>query len=103
MRRGGGASDTPAYTGYAHEGLQGILVNAVVLHRAGYPAFEWGDQAIKRAFEYLDRIKWPVKGDDAWQPWIVNHFYPGYTVTGGNTTAQGKNMAWAAWVFGGKA
>ncbi len=49
MRRGGPFAIPPVHTGYPWEALQGILVEAVVLERAGYyDVFDWSDQAILR-------------------------------------------------------
>jgi hypothetical protein len=33
--------------------LQGVLVQAVILHRAGYAVWHWQDRAILRAVQWL--------------------------------------------------
>lgn len=99
MRRGGTANDKPAPTGYAWEGLQGILVQALMLHRAGFPAFEWGDQAVRRSGEYLKRIGWPPEGDDVGYPWIFKFAYGGSW--GEKTPAPaGKNIIGLDYLLG---
>jgi hypothetical protein len=103
MRRGSEtASDTPVKTGYAREAMQGLLVWAMVLHRAGYPAFQWGDRAVLRAEQYLQSINWQAEGDDAGYPHIVNAMY-GTNFKAGTPAGAGKNMLALDWIFGGKA
>jgi hypothetical protein len=46
-------SIAPCKTNYMWEGLQGAVAAAELLHRAGYPAFEYSDRAILRAIEWL--------------------------------------------------
>ena len=53
MRRGGDYQWPPGYTQYPWVGLEGFVPAALVLHRAGYPAFEVADRAVLRAVEYL--------------------------------------------------
>jgi hypothetical protein len=53
MRRGGDFKHPPGYTQYPWTGTDGLVPAALVLHRAGYPAFEVADRAILRAMEYL--------------------------------------------------
>jgi hypothetical protein len=96
MRRGGKFRWPPKETGYAWEGLQGALVQAEILHRAGYPAWEWEDRALLRAVQFLYDIDWEPEGDDEWQPWLVNYAYD--TAFPATTPARpGKNMAWTDW------
>jgi hypothetical protein len=51
-RRGGAFTWEPCRTGYPWGGLAGIYMAAWILHRQGYPAFEWQNQALKRAVAY---------------------------------------------------
>ena len=44
-----------------------FLLTAWLLHEAGYPVLAWGDQAIRRIFEALNRLGCTPSGDDAWQ------------------------------------
>lgn len=53
MRRGGDYQWPPGYTQYPWIGLEGAVAAAVILHRAGYPAFEVADRAMLRTHEYL--------------------------------------------------
>lgn len=47
---------------YVYENLQGIVVAAELLHRQGYPAWDWENQAIKRAFTFLHSPYFPLAG-----------------------------------------
>jgi hypothetical protein len=53
MRRGGVFQAEPIYTQYPWVGLEGLVPAAVILDRAGFPAFEVGDRAVLRSLEYL--------------------------------------------------
>ncbi len=100
MRRAGKFAWPPPHENYVYEALQGALAQAVVLHRAGYNVWEWGDRALLRAFAWLyDEAKFPARGDDAWQVHVVNHFYKiNFPAT--TPCAPGKNMAWTDWLYG---
>lgn len=99
MRRGGSFQWPPRHTGYAWEGLQGVVVQAQMLDRAGYPAWEWQDQAILRAFNFLYELGWPAEGDDVWQVWLINRVYgTEFPVSG--PTQPGKNVGWTDWTHG---
>lgn len=56
MSRGGSVSATPGYTSYPWVGLEGAVPAAVILARAGYPAWSIADEALKRAAQYLHRL-----------------------------------------------
>jgi hypothetical protein len=97
MRRGGTFQMPPIETGYPWESLQGMTVQAMLLQRAGFPAFEWSDRAILRAVQYLYNIvKWPATGDDRWQVWLINYAY-GTNIPAASPALGGKNMGWTDW------
>jgi len=61
---------------YVWEALQGAVVQAELLQRAGYPAWDWEDQALYRALRWLQQeALFPAVGDDAWIPYLVNAAY----------------------------
>lgn len=82
MRRGGNYQHPPGWTQYPWTGLAGLVPAAVILHRAGYPAFEVVDRAIWRTFDYLWWLR-SVTGNTAWFDGdrgsaviqLVNHYY----------------------------
>jgi hypothetical protein len=53
MSRGGDDVCSPAWTLYPWVGLEGAVPAALVFARAGYPAWEIADEAIRRALDYL--------------------------------------------------
>lgn len=102
MRRGASFAIPPVHTTYPWEGLQGIVVEAMVLDRAGYDAFDWSDRAVLRAVEFMDRLDqafpdsgWWAKGDDAWVPWVINDVYG--TTFRTTPAGGGKNTGWTDW------
>jgi hypothetical protein len=99
MRRSGRFDWPPHNTGYSWEALQGAIVTAELLERAGYPVWEWEQQALLRAVEFLYDIEWPAEGDDEWQPWLINDAYgTDFPVT--IPARPGKNMGWTDWTHG---
>jgi hypothetical protein len=61
---------------YVWEALQGAVVQAELLKRAGHPAWEWEDQALYRALRWLEHEAFfPAVGDDEWVPFLVNAAY----------------------------
>lgn len=85
----------PSLSGYMWEGMQGYVVTAVLMHRAGVLPFSSGDNAVVRAMDILYKINNGPSGDDTWIPWVVNHY--GGTHYATNTASTGKNMGWTDW------
>jgi hypothetical protein len=97
QRRGGVYTWPPFRENYVWESLQGALMQAVILERAGYPAFEWGDQALRRAAVWLhDQVDFPAEGDDTWQPHVLNYYY-GTSFPALVPARAGKNVGWTDW------
>lgn len=65
MRRGDDYQWPPVYTQYPWVGIEGFVSAAVLLDRAGYPAFQIADEAPWRALDYLWFLR-EQTGDDAW-------------------------------------
>jgi hypothetical protein len=101
-RRCGQFGWPPCKTNYMWEGLQGAVTTAEMLHRVGYPAFEWEDRAILRAVEWLynttfdDHKNYPAEGDDRWQLWIINRRY-GTNYPEVSPVTPGKMVGWTDW------
>jgi hypothetical protein len=99
MRRGGEFTWPPDETGYPWESLQGALVQAEILYRAGYDTWQWQDQALARAVEFLYELDWGAKGDDEWQTWLVDARY-GTKHSTNAAPDYGKIMGWTSWTHG---
>ncbi|QYG92342.1 hypothetical protein HC251_07740 [Iamia sp. SCSIO 61187] len=82
---------------YPWEALQGAMVTAVLLDRAGEVPFTAGDDALLRAFRWLSGPNAnPAEGDDTWQPWLMNSIR-GTSFATSPATSTGKNMGWTDW------
>ena len=102
MRRGGSFQWPPETTGYPWEGLQGVVVQAEILYRAGYQTWQWEDQAIRRAVEFLEGIGWYAEGDDEWTPWLIDARYHNQDPSHLDPQARhGKIMGWTSWTHAG--
>ena len=99
QRRGGSFSWPPPATGYVWEGMQGIIVQAEILYRAGYDVYNWEDQAILRAVQFLYGIGWDAEGDDLYIMHIINHRY-GTSYSVPDAVGNGKNAGWTGWTHG---
>jgi hypothetical protein len=104
MRRGCRLQPVPCPTVYAWEALQGAIVQADLLARHGYPAWSWGDDALLRAAQFLERLNarfggWWATGDDSWQPFVLNHAY-GTSFPEAAPARPGKILGWTDWVYG---
>jgi hypothetical protein len=99
MRRGGTATTVgSAGVSYTWEALQGALLQAELLRRAGYPSYQWGDSALRRAVTRMYAMGYPATGDDDWQPYLVNRRY-GTAFAAPATTHPGKAFGFADWLF----
>jgi hypothetical protein len=98
QRRAGGWSWPPPKENYVWEGLQGAIVQAELLHHAGYDVYSWQDRALLRAYTWLHTVcTFLAEGDDTWQAWIVNARY-GTSFPAGS--GIGKNMGFTDWMYG---
>lgn len=97
QRRSGGFVWPAPKENYVYEALQGGIVEAVLLYRAGYTdVFNWNDQAILRAYNWLYYVNnFSAASDDAWQIYLVNRYYK--TSFPVSVVNPGKNMGWTDW------
>ncbi len=97
QRRSGAFLWPPPKANYVWEALQGAIVQAVILHRAGYDTWNWEDQALLRAVRWLhEQCDFPAEGDDTWLPHIINCYY-GTDFPAPVPSSPGKNMGWTDW------
>jgi hypothetical protein len=106
MRRGCGIRFPPCPTGYPWEAMQGAVVQAELLSRQGYDAWNWGGQALRRAAEFLfalDRANpgkgWAAAGNDTWVVWLLNRRY-GTRFRTVTPTQPGRGMGFTDWTHG---
>ena len=104
MRRGGTFRWPPlqgSAANYAWEAVQGAVVQAEILHRQGYDAWQWQSQGLRRMAQFLYDLNrrysgWWAAGDDLSSPWLINRAYgTKFPVT--TPTSPGKNMGYADW------
>ncbi len=99
MRRGAAFQWPPTSTSYPWEMMQGAVLEAELLQRAGYPAWTWNSKALLRATKFLYRIGWPADSNDDWQPWLIDYRY-GTTYRTAAPAHFGKNFGWTDWLYG---
>jgi alginate lyase len=98
QRRSGPFRWPPPHENYVYGALQGALVQAVILDRAGYDVWEWQDRALLRAFRWLyTEAAYPARGDDSWEPHLINFYYPKALLPAPVPTEPGKNAGWTDW------
>jgi len=99
QRRSGVFLWPPPKENYVWEALQGALVQAAILSRAGYDVWEWSDQALLRAVTWLyASCDFSATGDDTWLPPLVNAYY-GSDFPAPVPSSPGKNMGWTDWTL----
>jgi hypothetical protein len=100
QRRSGPFTWPPPQEPYVYGGLQGALAQAEILSRAGYPAWQWEDKALFRAFRWLhEQAGYPAPKPSEWEPWLVNKRY-GTRFPAVTPAENGKNMGWTDWMYG---
>jgi hypothetical protein len=99
QRRGGEFSWPPPHENYVWEALQGAVVQAQLLSRAGYDTWNWSDRALLRAVRWEYEVNYyPAAGDDTWIVWVINHAYRTNFPTVASSS-PGKNIGYADWVW----
>jgi hypothetical protein len=102
MRRGCSLRFPPCPTQYPWEAMQGAVTQAEILSRQGYDAWNWGDQALRRAATFLFDLRrrygpqWDPPSGGWWIPWLLNARYgTSFPVRSG--APPGKGMAYTDW------
>jgi len=100
QRRAGSYSWPPPRENHVYAALQGLIAQAVILHRAGYPVWDWQDRALLRAMQWLHDVNgYPAQGDDTWLPHIINRHY-GTSFPAPLARSPGKNYGFSDWTHG---
>jgi hypothetical protein len=99
QRRSGTWTWPAPHENYVWESLQGLLAQAVILSRAGYPVWEWENRALLRAVSWVHNVNgYPPEGDDRWLTHIVNRAY-GTSFPAAVPTTPGKGFGWTDWTL----
>ncbi len=96
QRRAGSFSWPPPCENYVSEALQGATLEATVLTRAGYPAWQWSDQALRRAVDFKYANGCPFIGDDSDVPFVTDAAY-GQHNAGSAPSQPGKGGGYGDW------
>jgi hypothetical protein len=79
------------------------VVQAELLSRQGYDAWNWGDQALRRAATFLFKLHsrygasdWGAPAGHAWVPWLLNARY-GTQFPVRSPAQPGKGMGFTDW------
>lgn len=100
QRRSGPFAWPPPKENYVYGALQGALMQAIILYRAGYDVWNWQDQALLRALRWLyTEANYPANWDDKWLIHSVNHFYQTH-FPAPFPAGPGKNAGWTDWLYG---
>jgi hypothetical protein len=102
MRRGAPFQTPPQFTNYAWGFMQGQIMAARILERAGMPIWAVGDSALYRAAFCLQvRFEklyggWAARGDDEWMlPFLDKAYGTHWSGQQSNLWKHGKNAGWA--------
>jgi hypothetical protein len=79
--------------------LQGLFVSAELLYRTGRYGnpYDWSNQALKRAMNFMQRSGWGISNVAAYVPWLANKRYGASYPEKANGT--GRIMAWGNWLY----
>jgi len=100
ISRGGELAMPPDSSGitYSWEALQGVFVQAELLYRAGYDSYNWSNQALRRALEFLLRAGWDISSPGKHVPWLANARYGTNFPT--TEAGIGRIMGYTDWMYG---
>jgi len=97
LRRGAPFQWPPVKTNYPWAALNGVVIQAELLQRQGYDAWNWSDRAVCRAVAALERLGWYVTGEDEeWLVHVVNRRCGTHFRTP-EVAIVGKNFGWTDW------
>lgn len=99
QRRTGGFIWPPPCGNYPYGALDGALLQAEILWRAGYDTFNWQNQALLRAELWLRSTGCAPSGDNLWQAPLLDARYH-TSFWNGAPVPPGKNVGWTSWLYG---
>lgn len=101
IARGGSLRWPPGESGqsYTLESLQGLILQAELLSRAGYSSWDWSSQALKRAARFVTRYSgWNRSSVDRHVPWLLNERYGLGLPT--EAAGMGRGFGFTDWLYG---
>ena len=101
ISRGGPLQWPPGASGksYTQEVLQGLVVQAELLSRAGYDTWNWSNQALLRASNLVTRASaWNLSSVDHHLPWLLNRRYGLSLPT--LAAGMGRVFGFTDWLYG---
>lgn len=101
VSRGGDLRWPPGSAGFSYEqeSLQGLIVQAELLSRAGYPAWSWSDRALRRAANFVTRYNgWNYSSANKHVPWLLNARYGLSLPT--QAAGMGRVFGFTDWLYG---
>jgi hypothetical protein len=107
MARGGDLAWPPGTTQYPWVALEGLVPAAVILQRAGYPAFALADRAVLRTVQYLWDLKLATQSGRWFQERRSNEILQLVNVTYGTRfpvelpTGGGRTVGYTDWTHAG--
>ncbi len=102
VSRGGSFSWPPRGSGitYMQESLQGLLMQAELLQRAGYKPYTWSNKALKRIATFVSSYRgWNPSTASYHVPWILNARYGLRLPTKG--ARYGRMIGFTDWLYRG--
>ena len=87
--------------GYTMEAYQAQLFAAILLQRQGYDVFAWGNQALRRVMDWLQREGKPFgnnSGVEKHVSWIPRYFYNTRYAT--TAAGMGRTLGFTDWLYG---
>lgn len=86
---------------YSFHAYDAQLIAAIVLHRQGYDVWNWGNRALKRVMDRLDRLGVATgngRDGSAHISWIPRYFYGvDYPTT---AAGEGNSLSYTDWLYG---
>ena len=105
MRRGCKFTVPPCVTNYPWGAFQSVFLAAEIMSRQGHDVWNWQDRALLRAVKFVDGLESVLRrlvggrGDDIWQPWLINHAY-GTTLPAQPVMRTWEEFGWSDWLWG---
>lgn len=101
IARGGSLRWPPGESGisYTQEALQGLVVQAELLSRAGYPTWVWSDRALLRVARLVSEFDgWNTSSVTYHVPWLLNRRY-GLSLPL-KAAGSGRVFGYTDWLYG---